>query len=47
MVGGLANCCDKDKGTSYLLEQLEREGVNINWGNVANMVSALSLDYVI
>ena len=35
------------KGTTYLLEQLEREGENIKWGHVANMVSAQSLNFVI
>lgn len=33
----------RKKGTYYLIEQLEREGVEINWGDVVERVSALSL----
>ena len=33
----------RSKGTYYLLEKLEREGLNLNWGDIVNMVSVHAL----
>ena len=51
MVDYLAASDEEDialrKGMAYLLEQLERDTVNINAGHFADMVSALRLHFVI